>query len=156
MACAEGQCCTDPLHPSVIRCRGERPVSCAWAPKGAHSIDTRSSADPEPAPSQHTGNGIVSRPSPYSVAETLDRLESAIRAHGLTLFARIDHSGEAERVGLAMRPAKLLIFGSPAAGTPLMVASPLLALDLPLKALVCQDAAGHPTASSHHTPNPPA
>jgi uncharacterized protein (DUF302 family) len=114
-------------------------------------MDTRSSADPEPAPSQHAGNGIVSRPSPYSVAETLDRLGSAIRAHGLTLFARIDHSGEAERVGLTMRPAKLLIFGSPTAGTPLMVASPLLALDLPLKALVWQDAAGQVWVSSNST-----
>ena len=112
-------------------------------------MDIHSSADSAPAPSQYAGNGIVSRPSPYSVAETLDRLESAIRAHGLTLFARIDHSGEAERVGLTMQPAKLLIFGSPTAGTPLMVASPLHALDLPLKALVWQDAAGQVWVSSN-------
>ena len=88
-------------------------------------------------------HGIVSLASPYPFAETLERVQQAIRAHGLTLFATIDHSGEAERAGLTMPPTKLLIFGSPAAGTPLMVASPLLALDLPLKALIWQDAAAH-------------
>jgi uncharacterized protein (DUF302 family) len=87
--------------------------------------------------------GIVSKPSPYSVAETLEHVLAALHARGLTLFAEIDHSGEAERVGLTMQSAKLLIFGSPLAGTPLMVASPLLALDLPLKALVWQDQEGH-------------
>ena len=83
--------------------------------------------------------GLVTKPSKYSVAETLERLENAIRSKGLTIFARIDHSGEAERIGLRMQDAKLLIFGSPKAGTPLMIASPLLALDLPLKALVWKD-----------------
>jgi uncharacterized protein (DUF302 family) len=83
--------------------------------------------------------GVVTKPSRYTIAETLQRLENVIRSKGLTIFALIDHSGEAERVGLRMRDAKLLIFGSPKAGTPLMVASPLLALDLPLKALVWKD-----------------
>jgi uncharacterized protein (DUF302 family) len=90
------------------------------------------------------------------------RLEAALRAHNLTLFATLDHSGEAARVGLTLRPTKLLIFGSPTAGTPLMVASPLLALDLPLKALVWQDDAGQTLvsyidpaylAARHHIPD---
>ena len=86
--------------------------------------------------------GVVTRPSKYTVAETLERLENMVRLKGLTIFARIDHSGEAERVGLKMNDEKLLIFGSPKAGTPLMIASPLLALDLPLKALVWKDKEG--------------
>ena len=86
--------------------------------------------------------GIVTKPSKHTIAETLERLENVIQSKGLTIFARIDHSGEAERVGLSMQDAKLLIFGSPKAGTPVMVASPLLALDLPLKALVWKDKEG--------------
>ena len=80
--------------------------------------------------------GIVTRPSPFSVEETLVHLQEAIHSRNLTLFAHIDHSGEAKRVGLTMQEAHVLIFGSPKAGTPLMIASPLLALDLPLKVLV--------------------
>jgi uncharacterized protein (DUF302 family) len=84
--------------------------------------------------------GIVTKDSPYtSVSETLERFEEAVRQKGLRTFAVVDHSGEAERAGLRMPETKLLIFGSPKAGTPLMVASPLLALDLPLKALVWED-----------------
>ena len=82
--------------------------------------------------------GIVTRPSPFSVEETLERLQEAIRNRKLILFTHIDHSGEARRVGLKMQEAHVLIFGSPKAGTPLMIASPLLALDLPLKVLVWQ------------------
>lgn len=89
-----------------------------------------------------TAQGVVSKASPYSVAETLTRLEETVRAKGLKVFAHIDHSGEAEQAGLRMQPAHVLIFGSPKAGTPLMIASPLLALDLPLKALVWQDGEG--------------
>jgi uncharacterized protein (DUF302 family) len=85
-----------------------------------------------------TVEGIVTRPSPYSVEETLVRLQEAIRRRNLTLFAHIDHSGEAKRVGLTMQEAHVLIFGNPKGGTPLMIASPLLALDLPLKVLVWQ------------------
>ena len=77
--------------------------------------------------------GIVTRPSPFSVEETLQRLQKIIQSRNLTLFAHINHSGEARKVGLTMQEAHVLIFGSPKAGTPLMVASPLLALDLPLK-----------------------
>ena len=87
-------------------------------------------------------NGMVHLRSPYSVPETLKRLESLLQAKNLTVFARVDHSGEAERVGLTMRPTQLIIFGSPKAGTPLMVTSPTLAIDLPLKALAWQDADG--------------
>ena len=96
----------------------------------------------ESSPRNVTGQGVVSKASSYSVDETLTRLEEGIRAKGLKVFAHIDHSGEAEQAGLKMQPAHVLIFGSPKAGTPLMIASPLLALDLPLKALVWQDEAG--------------
>src|SRR6266851_6105887 len=88
-------------------------------------------------------NGMAHVSSPYSVPETLKRLESVLQAKGLTIFARIDHSGEAEKVGMKMRPTQLLIFGSPKAGTPLMIASPTLAIDLPLKALVWEDTDGN-------------
>ncbi len=87
-------------------------------------------------------NGLVQVPSRYSVDETLQRLQSAFAEKGLHVFAIVDHSGEAEKVGLKMRPTKVLIFGSPKAGTPLMVAAPSLAIDLPLKALVAEDANG--------------
>src|SRR5208337_3612955 len=86
--------------------------------------------------------GVVTKPSSYTTAETLERLENTVRSNGLTIFVRIDHSGEAERAGLKMQDAKLLIFRGPKAGTPLMIASPLLALDLPLKALVWKDKEG--------------
>ena len=87
-------------------------------------------------------SGVISKRSPYTVSETLDRLENVIRSKGLAIFTLVDYSGEAERAGLKMQDAKLLIFGSPRAGTPLMIASPLVALDLPLKALVWKDNEG--------------
>ena len=87
--------------------------------------------------------GIDSVASARSVEETFARLEETVRSAGLTVFSRIDFSGDAARAGLAMRPAQLLIFGNPKAGTPLMVASPSIGLDLPLKALVWEDADGH-------------
>jgi uncharacterized protein (DUF302 family) len=86
--------------------------------------------------------GMIDVPSPYSVPETLTRLESILKERGVTVFARVDHSGEAERVGLQMRPTQLLIFGSPKGGTPVMVAAPSVAIDLPLKALAWQDERG--------------
>jgi uncharacterized protein (DUF302 family) len=91
-----------------------------------------------------TGNaqGIVSLPSHHSVDETVSKLRGILEAKGITLFALVDHSGEAEKVGMKMPPTKLLIFGSPRAGTPLMLAAPSIAIDLPLKILVWQDAAG--------------
>ena len=87
-------------------------------------------------------NGLVHLSSLYPVAETLNRLDSVLQSRGLTVFARIDHSGEAEKVGMKMHPTQVIIFGSPKGGTPLMIASPTLAIDLPLKALVWQDAGG--------------
>jgi uncharacterized protein (DUF302 family) len=84
-------------------------------------------------------DGIVSRRSPWSLAETVTRLVSAIEGGGAKLFATIDHSGEAERAGLTLRDTKVLVFGNPAAGTPLMEEKPLIALDLPLKVLVWRD-----------------
>jgi uncharacterized protein (DUF302 family) len=88
------------------------------------------------------GNGLVRIASRYSVEETVQRLQAAFAAKGLQVFAVVDHSGEAGKVGLKMRPTKVVIFGSPKAGTPLMVAAPSLAIDLPLKALVAEDAEG--------------
>jgi uncharacterized protein (DUF302 family) len=86
-------------------------------------------------------DGIVDRTSNHSVDETASRLQAMLREKAITLFAVIDHSGEAAKVGMAMRPTKLLIFGSPKAGTPLMLASPSSAIDLPLKILVWEDEA---------------
>jgi uncharacterized protein (DUF302 family) len=86
--------------------------------------------------------GMIDVPSPYSEPETLARLESILKEKGLTVFARVDHSGEAEKAGLKMRPTQLLIFGSPKGGTPLMIAAPSVAIDLPLKALAWEDESG--------------
>ena len=87
-------------------------------------------------------HGIVCKKSKHSVDETVERLKSILQAKGVTLFALVDHSGEAQKVGLTMPPTKLLIFGNPKGGTPLMLASPSIALDLPLKILVAQDKDG--------------
>jgi uncharacterized protein (DUF302 family) len=87
-------------------------------------------------------SGLVHLRSRHTVAETVRRIEGALHARNLTIFARVDHSGEAERVGLKMRPTQLILFGSPKAGTPVMVAAPTTAIDLPLKALVWEDAEG--------------
>jgi uncharacterized protein (DUF302 family) len=91
---------------------------------------------------QTRGAGIVDIPSHHSVDQTVEKLEALLKAKAVTLFALVDHSGEAEKVGMKMPPTKLLIFGSPRAGTPLMLASPGIAIDLPLKILVWQDAQG--------------
>ena len=87
-------------------------------------------------------NGIVCKKSKHSVDETVEKLKATLEAKGVTLFALVDHSGEAQKVGLAMPPTKLLIFGSPKGGTPIMLASPRVAIDLPLKILVAQDKDG--------------
>ena len=83
-------------------------------------------------------SGIVARVSPYPFTQTIERIESVIAAKGATVFARIDHSAEARKVGLEMLPATLLVFGNPKVGTPLMNLAPSLAIDLPLKVLVVQ------------------
>ncbi len=87
-------------------------------------------------------NGIIDIPSNHSVDETVERIENILRSKGITLFAVINHSGEAEKVGMKMPPTKLLIFGSPKAGTPLMLAAPSIAIDLPLKILVWENSEG--------------
>ena len=85
------------------------------------------------------GGGIVDIPSNHSVDQTVEKLRAILAAKGVSLFALVDHSGEAGKVGMKIRPTKLLIFGSPSAGTPLMLAAPSLALDLPLKVLIRED-----------------
>lgn len=87
-------------------------------------------------------NGIISRPGNRSVSDTVAKLLELLHAKGVAVFAVIDHSGEAEKVGMKMRPTKLVVFGSPKAGTPLMLAVPTVAIDLPLKLLVCEDEEG--------------
>jgi uncharacterized protein (DUF302 family) len=89
-----------------------------------------------------TTNGIIHKPSKHSVDETLGKLQAILQAKGIAVFALIDHSGEAEKVGMKMPPTKLLIFGNPKGGTPLMLAAPSIAIDLPLKILVWQDDQG--------------
>ena len=86
--------------------------------------------------------GLIDKASNHSVDETVARLQNILQAKGVTLFALVDHSGEAAKVGMQMRPTKLLIFGSPKAGTPLMLAAPSVAIDLPLKILIWEDAQG--------------
>ena len=92
------------------------------------------------APDQ--GSGLVDIPSDHSVDETVERLKAILQSKGITLFALIDHSGEATKAGMKMRPTKLLIFGNPKAGTPVMLAAPSSAIDLPLKILIWEDAQG--------------
>jgi len=87
-------------------------------------------------------SGLLQVASRHSVDETVTRLNSVLAERGLQVFALVDHSGEAEKVGMKMRPTKLLIFGSPKGGTPLMVAALSVAIDLPLKALVAEDEGG--------------
>jgi uncharacterized protein (DUF302 family) len=94
------------------------------------------------ADQQPRGNGIVSIPSHHSVDGTVQKLEAILRSKGITLFAVIEHSGEAAKAGLKMPNTKLVIFGSPKGGTPLMLAVPSVAIDLPLKILVAEDAQG--------------
>ena len=84
--------------------------------------------------------GIVNVSSRHSVDQTVQKFEEILEAKGVKLFAAVDHSGEAEKAGMRMRPTKLLIFGNPKAGTPLMIASPSIAIDLPLKVLIWEDA----------------
>ena len=86
--------------------------------------------------------GFISKLSPHSVPETIQRLSALLKSKGVATFALIDHSNEAEKAGLKMRPTQLLIFGNPKGGTPLMLAAPSTAIDLPLKALVWEDADG--------------
>ena len=96
-------------------------------------------------------NGIVSVPSRHSVDETITKLQDLLHANGVEVFALIDHGAGAIAADLDMPPTMLLIFGNPAAGTPLMIASPSIALDLPLKLLVAEGADGR-TYISYNDP----
>jgi len=89
-----------------------------------------------------SATGIIDIPSHNSVVATVEKIRGILAAKGVTLFALVDHSGEAEKVGMKMRPTKLMIFGNPKAGTPVMLAAPSIAIDLPLKILVWEDEAG--------------
>ena len=91
---------------------------------------------------QRVTTGIIDKASTHSVDQTVEKLKKILQSKGVTLFALVDHSGEAEKVGMKMHPTKLLIFGSPQAGTPLMLAVPSIAIDLPLKILVWEDGEG--------------
>jgi uncharacterized protein (DUF302 family) len=96
-------------------------------------------------------NGIIDIPAAHSVDQAVEKLRSILDVKGITLFALVDHSGEAAKAGMTMRPTKLLIFGSPKAGTPLMLARPSIAIDLPLKILVWEDGQGK-TWISYNSP----
>lgn len=89
-----------------------------------------------------TNKGMIDNPSNHSVEQTVEKLKNILQSKGVTLFALVDHSGEAAKIGMKMRPTKLLIFGSPKAGTPLMLAAPSIAIDLPLKILIWEDDQG--------------
>jgi uncharacterized protein (DUF302 family)/uncharacterized membrane protein YidH (DUF202 family) len=114
----------------------------------AYLISVRDPKQANPAGGQtkamttNTDAGMVSIPSNHSVEQTVEKLQGILQAKGVKLFALVDHSGEAEQAGLKMPPTKLLIFGNPKAGTPLMIASPSIAIDLPLKILVAEDQSG--------------
>ena len=99
---------------------------------------------------QADGDWLVTKSSPWSVSDTVARLSALVAARGMKLFAVIDHSGEAKAAGLELRETKVVIFGSPQAGTPVMLAAPLAALDLPLKVLVWAD--GHRTKVTYTAP----
>jgi uncharacterized protein (DUF302 family) len=92
--------------------------------------------------SPNNSKGLIDIPSNHSVDETVERLKGILQAKGITLFALVDHSGEAAKAGMKMRPSKLFIFGNPKGGTPVMLAAPNSAIDLPLKILVWEDVQG--------------
>jgi uncharacterized protein (DUF302 family)/uncharacterized membrane protein YidH (DUF202 family) len=109
----------------------------------AHSNAGNNSRNQEETPmAPTTDNRIIAIPSNHSVDQTVEALQGILQAKGVTLFALIDHSGEADKVGMKMRPAKLLIFGSPKGGTPAMLTAPSIAIDLPLKILIWEDGRG--------------
>jgi uncharacterized protein (DUF302 family) len=98
-----------------------------------------------------TNQGMVHIPTSHSVEGVLEKLQTILKTKGIPVFALIDHSGEAAKVGMEMRPTKLLIFGNPKGGTPLMLAAPTIAIDLPLKILIWEDDQGK-TRVTYNTP----
>jgi uncharacterized protein (DUF302 family) len=127
-----------------VSCAGNELLFFGRAPDLAYTLNLPSDKEAfMPAtPEAVLENGIVRIPSHHSVDETVGKLETILQAKNVKLFTVVDHSGEAEQVGLRMPNTKLLIFGNPKAGTPLMLASPSVALDFPLKILVAEDTAG--------------
>jgi uncharacterized protein (DUF302 family)/uncharacterized membrane protein YidH (DUF202 family) len=124
-------------------------LALAGATMAVYLVSVRSSAENQTAPATKektmtlsNGNGIVAVASNHSLDQTVEKIKAILQAKGVMLFAVVDHSGEAAKVGMTMRPTKLLIFGNPKAGTPLMQAAPSIAIDLPLKILVAEDAGG--------------
>ena len=122
-----------------------------WAPllpavigfwMAAYLVSLREKPDLEKPMNQESNNGLVTIESRHSVDETVQKLKQILDSKGVKLFTVIDHSGAAEDAGMHMPPTKLLVFGNPKAGTPLMIASPTIAIDLPLKLLVWEDSAG--------------
>jgi uncharacterized protein (DUF302 family)/uncharacterized membrane protein YidH (DUF202 family) len=107
---------------------------------GSAILQSENSGEANMAPG--TNKGILDKPSNHSVDQTVEKLKNILQSKGVNLFALVDHSGEAQKVGMKMRPTKLLIFGSPKAGTPLMLVAPSMAIDLPLKILVWEDGQG--------------
>ncbi len=124
-----------------------QPCSAQNSPGAEACMTTHDPDTLQPASRQPTSppevEGLVNLASPYPVGETLDRLETVLRAKGATVFARIDHAAAAAAAGLSMRPTQVLIFGNPRIGTPVMKAAPTVAIDLPFKALAWEDAASH-------------
>jgi uncharacterized protein (DUF302 family) len=116
----------------------ERPLELFGSRSATNN--SRDSKHDEERPMAAQSRGIIDKPSNHSVNDTVDKLKNILQSKGVTLFALVDHSGEAEKVGMKMAPTKLLIFGNPKAGTPLMLAAPSSAIDLPLKILIWQDA----------------
>ena len=108
--------------------------------RGSASLHSKNGEESTMPPA--TNKGIIDKPSDHSVEQTVEKLRNILQSKGITLFTLVDHSGEAEKVGMKMRPTKLLIFGSPKAGTPLMLAAPRAAIDLPLKILIWEDVQG--------------
>lgn len=130
------------MRAATLRAMLSQAISTAHAERWGHMHEAPFSGE---AP---TVEGVITRQSPFAMAETIERLRAALIRYGMTIFAEIDHADAAQRAGLAMQPAHVLMFGSPRAGTPLMIASPLLALDLPLRLLVWQGAGSRVWVSS--------
>lgn len=110
--------------------------------RGSANANAHTENDKEASMAPAANKGIIDKPSNHSVDQTVEKLKNILQSKGVTLFALVDHSGEAQKVGMKMPPTKLLIFGSPKAGTPLMLAAPSIAIDLPLKILIWEDVKG--------------
>jgi uncharacterized protein (DUF302 family)/uncharacterized membrane protein YidH (DUF202 family) len=146
-----------PSHPSTQAVLVALFLALIGLAMAIYLISTRASAslqfesNEEVSMTPAANKGIIDQLTKRSVEQTVEKLKNILQSKGVTLFALIDHSGEAEKVGMKMPPTKLLIFGSPKAGTPLMLAAPSIAIDLPLKILVWEDRAGK-TWISYNSP----